>query len=556
MDIILKIGRLFRFIYPPSLVFILAVPIAFSLIPSINPNADSEHILRQVKVLFFWLPLFSAMYLLSKRRCVLLMLSIPFIIIGTVEILHLFLINATLSEASLFAIFDTNPMEALDYIGMSVDPIHYIIAAGYILGSLALVFNEKSGNIVPAKIQIISLGVLISIVVVVVVKGGNIAFFPVVEAGILYSREISEHTRIAEKRKGLLQNLQPLKDTKALSNEAQTYVLIIGESTNKNHTSVYGYEKKTTPLLQSQKNKLLVYQDVVSPFSLTLYTLRMALTSANKENGKKYYDAFSIIDLARAGGFQTYWISNQPPSDKISVIGRTADQSYFVNLSGLGFRADGLISHDHKVLPHFKKILWSQGKKKLIVVHLMGSHFAYKKRYPEEFNKFTSSRNEKEQLINEYDNAVLYNDFIVSRILSYLEQYNQSSTENIAGLVYLSDHGEEVFDSREYAGHGQADVSRHHVEIPFIVWVSDSYKELNQSKYQEMSKNLTMPYMTDDLFHSILDFMNISSTQLDTTRSLFSRNYIPRKRIIYGKDYDRELKSTRDKVLVMKRGGS
>ena len=543
MDIITKLLRLCGLIYPPSLLFILAVPIGFSIVPAFNPNTNSEYFIQELKVLIFWLPFFSSIYLLAKRRVVLLCLSIPLIILGTIEILHLFLIHATVSEASLFAMFDTNPAEAFDFIETSVSSMHYLIAATYIVGCLLLVLKDQTGRCVTRKIQAVAFGVLASILLVVTFKGGEIAFFPIVEAGLLYTKEMENYSNIVERRKSLQRNgTALLQDTRSLMNDEQTYVLIIGESTNKNHTSLYGYSRTTTPNLDSRKADLLVYQDVISPYSQTLVTLQMALTAANKENEKKYYEALSLIDVARASGFSTYWVSNQSPTDGISLLGKTVDKSYFVNLTGSAYLVDRSISRDHKLLPYFTKILGMPARKKLIIVHLMGTHFTYKKRYPSQYQKFRTYTNEKEKIINEYDNSVLYNDYIVSELISQLEQYNSTSPDNIAGLVYLSDHGEEVYDSRDYVGHGQADVSRHHVEIPFLAWVSESFKDRNRYKYSQMRHNLNMPYITDDLFHSMIDFMSISSPQLDPHHSIFSAEFIPKKRMVYGKDYDKELK--------------
>ena len=545
MEIIRKISKGLICIYPPSLLFILAVPIAVAMVPAFNPNTNSEYLIQQLKVLIFWLPLFSSIYLLAKNRAVLFCLSFPLIIMGTIEILHIFLINTTLSEASLFAIFDTNPGEALDYIDTSVSSKHYLIAATYIVACVILILKDKTARNTTFKMQMVAVGVLAAILLVVTYKGGQIAFFPVVEAGLLYSKEMEEYQSIIEQRKALLNNPEPLKGTKALIDDfEQTYVLIIGESTNRNHTSLYGYKRETTPVLDSEKSKLLVYQDVVSPFSQTLPTLQLALTAANKENDKKYYNAFSLIDVARAAGFNTYWISNQAPTGGISILGNTVDKSFFVNLTGDSYLAVRSVSRDEKIFPYFKKALELPSKKKLIFVHLMGTHFTYNKRYPIQYDKYTSYSNEKEKVINEYDNSVLYNDYIVSELISQLEQYNATSPRNIAALVYLSDHGEEVYDSRDYAGHGQADVSRHHVEIPFLVWVSESFKQRNQGKYLQMKQNLGVPYITDDLFHSMLDLMSISSPQLDTAHSIFSTDFVPKTRIVYGKDYDKELKTT------------
>ena len=163
MEIIRKISKGLICIYPPSLLFILAVPIAVAMVPAFNPNTNSEYLIQQLKVLVFWLPLFSSIYLLAKNRVVLFCLSFPLIIMGTIEILHIFLINTTLSEASLFAIFDTNPGEALDYIDTSVSSKHYLIAATYIVAFVILILKDKTARNTTFKMQMVAVGVLAGI---------------------------------------------------------------------------------------------------------------------------------------------------------------------------------------------------------------------------------------------------------------------------------------------------------------------------------------------------------------------------------------------------------
>ena len=69
-----------------------------------------------------------------------------------------------------------------------------------------------------------------------------------------------------------------------------------------------------------------------------------------------------------------------------------------------------------------------------------------------------------------YDNAILYNDFIVKCIIDlYLDK---EST-----VLYVSDHGEEVFDTnRDITGHNGYKSNRFMVEVPMIFWLSSSVR--------------------------------------------------------------------------------
>ena len=44
----------------------------------------------------------------------------------------------------------------------------------------------------------------------------------------------------------------------------QTYVLVIGESTNRTRMSLYGYGRDTTPRLDSMRERLVVFDDVIA----------------------------------------------------------------------------------------------------------------------------------------------------------------------------------------------------------------------------------------------------------------------------------------------------
>jgi heptose-I-phosphate ethanolaminephosphotransferase len=168
----------------------------------------------------------------------------------------------------------------------------------------------------------------------------------------------------------------------------------------------------------------------------------------------------------------------------------------------------------------------------------MGSHSSYSKRYPSEFNIF-SGENGKEQTIAAYDNSILYNDFIVDSLLSMLAKstpHNQFST-----AVYLSDHGENVYDEMDKVGHDYSNkLPKANVEIPFLLWSSPAFQEMKADKMLVINSNTNKPFVADDLFHSILDLNGIKSTYLEEERSIFNKNFNEKRvRILEdGKNYD------------------
>ena len=98
-------------------------------------------------------------------------------------------------------------------------------------------------------------------------------------------------------------------------------------------------------------------------------------------------------------------------------------------------------------------------------------------------------------------------------------------------LVYISDHGEEMWQAG-FVGHGPSNVSKYMVEIPFLIWVSDSYKEKRPNNIARIQNSLNKPFMTDNLVHVLLDLAGIETKQYDATKSVINEKYIPRERIV------------------------
>ena len=78
------------------------------------------------------------------------------------------------------------------------------------------------------------------------------------------------------------------------------------------------------------------------------------------------------------------------------------------------------------------------------------------------------------------------------------------------------------------------------VEIPLLAWFSREYAERYPEKVRAASANSTRPFMSDALFHVVLDAMNIRTPLLLPARSLASDTYQPLpRRTLHGRfDYD------------------
>ncbi|RZA13019.1 MAG: phosphoethanolamine transferase, partial [Proteobacteria bacterium] len=271
---------------------------------------------------------------------------------------------------------------------------------------------------------------------------------------------------------------------------APLVVVIIGESTTRNHFGLYGYSRNTTPRLDKMRDDLLVFEDVITPTAHTIPAVMGALCSEQLKAGEINCNAATMIDIARGAGYKVTWISNQTQigfdDSSIVHLGKSADKAIFVNqdVSSAG-EADRNVSLDAKVLQPLKNIVnqvEDTGEMNMVFIHLMGAHFTYEKRYPEEMEIFRDSKElelaedikdpKAGSIINHYDNAIAYQDQLLADIF---ETVQKTPVEALS--LYFSDHGEEVFANQNFHGHSDDNLTAAMSEVPFILAVSDSYRK-------------------------------------------------------------------------------
>ncbi|MFI8480385.1 phosphoethanolamine transferase CptA [Pseudomonas sp. NPDC078700] len=333
--------------------------------------------------------------------------------------------------------------------------------------------------------------------------------------------------------------LAPLKGmTDARADKPTTLVLVIGESTNRQRMSLYGYPRETTPELDKLRDQLQVFDNVVTPRPYTIEALQQVLTFADEKNPDGYMTTPSLVNMMKQAGYKTFWITNQQTMTKrntmLTTFSEQTDEQYYLN-NNLSQNAR---QYDGDVLEPFAKVLADKAPRKLIVVHLLGTHMRYKYRYPESFEKFTDNTGApkwvtEDQLAtyNSYDNAVLYNDFVVSSLIKKF-----SATQPDGFLLYLSDHGEAVFDTPKggVIGRNEGKPTSPMYTIPFMLWASEKWKAHASFDFSTM---LDRPYSSSNLIYTWADLAGLNFGELDKSKSLVSNNFIVRPQII-GNPYE------------------
>lgn len=334
------------------------------------------------------------------------------------------------------------------------------------------------------------------------------------------------------------------------NSKIKNIVFILGESTNRNHMHLYGYYLPNTPNLDAlnAKGELSVFTDCISPHSTTIAVLSKLFTFCDYESDKEWFHYNNLIDVMNAAGYKTYWLSNQETSgiwgNVAQIYAAHSDVSAFTRIRDS--REDYGIE-DGELFPLIDDaIAHRSDDRNFYVIHLMGGHGLYYNRFPYSFSKFSKDdiqlpiSDGKKEIVAQYDNALYYNDYIVSSII---DKFRDSETL----VIYVPDHGEAVYDEGEnMSGHIEENPTHHMIEIPVIMWASDKFKAKYPEKWAQIKNAVNRPYMTDDMIHTVLDIADIKTAEFDPAKSIINDKFnAGRVRIFNGMNYDTEIKNNR-----------
>lgn len=328
---------------------------------------------------------------------------------------------------------------------------------------------------------------------------------------------------LSEKNRDFIFHAQQASD----HDQPQTIVLVLGESSRYDRWSLHGYERDTTPHLKQESN-LVSFPDMVTAVAATRLSVPIIMTrKPATQSLKPGFSEKSLISAYKEAGFHTVWLSNQMSFGQFdtpsSVIAKEADQTNFFNLGGF---TNGS-SLDEILLPAIAKAANDGHPKKLIVVHSLGNHWNYSHRHPKEYDHwkpslfgvvkpaYTNLKN-KEALNNSYDNSILYTDWFLSQIIDQLKKRQENTA-----MFYVSDHGQTLYDgSCNLAFHGHN--TQYEFHIPAFVWYSEPYAQRYPEKIAALRQNQNRALSTENVFHSMLDMVNIHYPDEHLERSVFS----------------------------------
>ena len=325
-------------------------------------------------------------------------------------------------------------------------------------------------------------------------------------------------------------------------------VLVIGESYNKHHSQLYGYNMPTTPrqVAMAKEGSLVPFTDVVAPWNLTSYVFKNILSLQAVGDSAEWCDYPLFPEVFRKAGYHVTFITNQFQSKANEAV-YDFSGGFFLNnpdLSNKLFdtRNNRLHPFDAGVLQEYDNLKKEDKEHNLIILHLMGSHLMYKARYPQKTRKFLQDNmydrpeltKKQRMILADYDNSVRYNDSIVWAV-------TQRFVDKDAVVIYMPDHAEEIFDGdpymygRMHSANIDYRLARNEMEIPFWIWGSPKYRENHPYGWAAIQQAKNRPMMTDVISHLLMYFGGIYSPLYHEEYNIVSPAYnTKRPRILKG----------------------
>lgn len=309
-------------------------------------------------------------------------------------------------------------------------------------------------------------------------------------------KQYKEYGRAKAQREARLQQLTGLR----IASDGGLFVLVIGESETRDHMQAYGYDRDTTPWLtqEGQQPETILFKNAYSNHTHTVPVLTYAMSEKNQYNDIKLEDAYSLVEVAKAAGYDTYWLSNQRKygawDTPVAEIASTAAHQAWLN-ERTGTRDLRSDHYDEALAAAIPDL--SQEKNALVVVHLMGCHGAYADRYPEDWKKYSG----RKKPVDAYDDAVRYNDYVLQQLYDKVKD-----NPNFKGFVYFSDHGEDVENNY---GHEASKFTPVMSRIPLFMIFSPAFRAERPQTVQALQQHRDS-YWTNDLVYNVMtDLMGI-----------------------------------------------
>lgn len=300
-------------------------------------------------------------------------------------------------------------------------------------------------------------------------------------------------------------------------------VIVVGETARAPNFSLNGYERETNPQLGSIPG-LINYPQVHSCGTATAQSVPCMFSGRGRAGYGQAANSEGLLHIIQRAGFSLLWRENQGGCAGVCK-GVPVEFVNGANRSPWEL-ADSL---DENLLAGLDEKIDAMEGDAVVVLHMMGSHGpAYYKRYPAEFERFTPacresqfSRCERSQIVNSYDNTILYTDYILAKLVRLLAARDDRGIAT--AMIYVSDHGESLGEGNVYL-HGlpyafAPEVQRH---VPMMVWLSPKLQEDFNVDTACLGRRRGLQLSHDNFFHSILGLLDVRTSTYEASLDIFA----------------------------------
>jgi lipid A ethanolaminephosphotransferase len=307
----------------------------------------------------------------------------------------------------------------------------------------------------------------------------------------------------------------PVSRTAAATKKPLVMFVVIGETARARNFQLGGYAQATNPELS--KRGVHYFTNAYSCGTSTAVSLPCMFSGS----GRKDFDAAraargtNLVDALAKAGIAVEWRDNN--SGCKGLCARVPSIDYRSTSSATFCSATGC--YDEVMLADLPEALAKVTADTVIVFHQAGSHGpAYSERYPKAFEVFKPvcygkelSRCAREEVVNAYDNSLLYTDHNVARQIDLLKSAASSVD---ALLLYVSDHGESLGEKGLYL-HGAPymlapDEQKH---VPLLLWLSPEYNKRFGVSPGCVDAKRAQAYTHDNLYHTVLGAVGVKSAR-------------------------------------------
>lgn len=469
---------------------------------------------------------------------------IPLMVLCAFQIVLLFLYGESIIAIDMFLnVATTNVGEATELLGNLLSAV-FTVCLLYlppITTAIILIANKGRSGVCSRK-AVAFVGVVVTflggILLIVALSSARPyivqrKLFPVNVISNMF--EAAERTSMTKAYKDNSSSFK--SDAHSLRNtlSPEAYVLVIGETSRAANWQLDGYERETNPRL-SHRDGLIYFSKALSESNTTHKSVPLILSHLSASSfGDSIYRSKSVFDAFDEAGFATAWISNQQRNHSlIDFFGEQSQNSIFI-------KDDGQAHYDEEIHPVLEKFLLdSDAPKKFVVLHTYGSHFNYRDRYDESQRHFApddyidAAKETRDKLINAYDNTIRYTDNVLDSIIATVE-----SMHIPAAVVYLSDHGEDIFDDeRDRFLHASPTPTAMQLHVPMFIWLSEEYRSEYPDKYSAVVTNAGKNVSTSrSAFHTLMSLADVVSSVYDSKAALSDYGYAEPNRVFLN-DYD------------------